>query len=149
MEIKLADQQALENWAHTTLANALCRHGPGPHIILLQGDLGAGKTTLCKALIRGLSQNVMLEVPSPTYTLLQTYDTPHGPVWHFDLYRLHHPDEVVELGWDEVRDTFATLIEWPDRLGYLRPRGAISLAISAVSGSDTARIITLDGLDTK
>lgn len=143
----MADQEALENWAHTTLAPALIRRRGRPHVILLNGDLGAGKTTLARALIRALTGNPGQDVPSPTYTLLQTYDTPHGPVWHFDLYRLRHPDEVVELGWDEIAGTFVTLIEWPERLGYLRPNGAISLAITAISGSDTGRTLTLNGMD--
>ncbi len=147
MTLILPDQLTLEHWATNTLSAAVIQRGAGPHIILLRGDLGAGKTTLARALIRALCKNPQQEVPSPTYTLMQSYDTPQGPVWHLDLYRLHHPDEIIELGWDDVHSTFLTLIEWPERLGYLRPAQAITLAITGVSGSDTARLITLDGLD--
>jgi tRNA threonylcarbamoyladenosine biosynthesis protein TsaE len=117
-----------------------------PRYLLLQGPLGAGKTTLAKALVRALADDPALDVPSPTYTLLQSYDTPHGLVQHFDLYRLHHQDEVVELGWDETAQNALTIVEWPERLGYLTPKKPITLAIAPIPLSDTARSITIAGL---
>ena len=83
-------------------------------VIALHGDLGAGKTTFSRGLIADYSGT--MDVPSPTYTLVQMYDAGPLPIWHFDLYRLKSPDEVVELGWDETQDGIA-LIEWPDRAG--------------------------------
>ncbi len=81
-------------------------------------------------------------MPSPSYTLVQTYDTPLGPVHHFDLWRLDGPAAVVELGWDEAREGII-LAEWPERLGPLRPRGALEVAL-ALEGDDQRRA-TLTG----
>ncbi|MES2728958.1 MAG: tRNA (adenosine(37)-N6)-threonylcarbamoyltransferase complex ATPase subunit type 1 TsaE [Pseudomonadota bacterium] len=147
MRLELPDQATLENWAAETLAPALLARIGQSHLLLLQGDLGAGKTTLARALIRSLCNAPTLDVPSPTYTLLQTYDSALGPIWHFDLYRLHHPDEVIELGWEDVNTTFLTLVEWPERLGDLQPHNAITLTLNMVGTSDTARSITVTGLD--
>ncbi|HSO47825.1 MAG TPA: tRNA (adenosine(37)-N6)-threonylcarbamoyltransferase complex ATPase subunit type 1 TsaE, partial [Rhizobiaceae bacterium] len=82
--------------------------------IALAGDLGAGKSTLARAMIRALAGDPELEVPSPTYTLCQRYDLVF-PVSHFDLYRISGEAEMAELGFDEVIETGAALVEWPDR----------------------------------
>ena len=89
---------------------------PGDAIALF-GNLGAGKTTLARGILRGLG--LESEAPSPTFAIVQPYDTPDTriPVWHVDLYRLEHPDEAEELGLDEARRDVAMLIEWPERLG--------------------------------
>ncbi len=110
--------------------------------VLLGGPLSAGKTALARALLRTLLGDPALEVPSPSYTLLQTYDTPIGPVHHFDLWRLDGPDGVPELGWDEARDG-VVLVEWPDRLGPLRPADALALTLRSEPGE--ARLAELVG----
>ena len=88
-------------------------------VIALHGGLGVGKTTFSRGLICALVP-VVEDVPSPTYTLVQAYDGPEFPVWHFDLYRLESPDEMDEIGWDETQDGVA-LIEWPDKAGSRLP----------------------------
>ena len=89
-------------------------------IIALEGNLGVGKTAFTRFLIQSLTKNNE-EVPSPTFTLLQTYDAPDFPIYHFDLYRLEKPQDVYELG---IEDAFAegvSLIEWPNKMGHLLP----------------------------
>lgn len=95
--------------------------------IALFGDLGAGKTTLARGLLRGLGLEG--EAPSPTFTIVQTYEPPELrlPVWHCDLYRLEDPEEVIELGLEEAFDDALVLIEWPERLGRYLPRHALRL----------------------
>lgn len=100
-------------------------------VILLEGPIGAGKTHFARALIhaRQAADGAPPEdVPSPTFTLVQTYETPTTEIWHADLYRLTHPDEVVELGLTDAFDSAICLVEWPDRLGSLAPSGALTLS---------------------
>jgi tRNA threonylcarbamoyladenosine biosynthesis protein TsaE len=96
--------------------------------ILLHGGLGAGKTHFARALIQSRLARPE-DVPSPTYTLVQVYETPGADIWHADLYRISGPDEAAELGLDEAFETAICLIEWPDRLGDWRPPGAIDLTL--------------------
>lgn len=110
--------------------------------VLLEGPLGAGKTALARALLRHLTHDPALEVPSPSYTLLQTYETPIGPVHHYDLWRLDGPDGLAELAWDDARDDIV-LVEWPDRLGVETPPGALTVMLS--HGEGDARRVVLDG----
>ena len=84
-------------------------------IILLEGDIGAGKSIFARALIQSL-QYKSEEVPSPTFTLIQSYDTHLGVVWHADLYRLNSADELEELGFSHIFDNAILLVEWPDIL---------------------------------
>jgi tRNA threonylcarbamoyladenosine biosynthesis protein TsaE len=86
-------------------------------VLFLRGPLGMGKSVFARALIRTLCADPDMEVPSPTFTLVQTYDTPLAPLWHFDLYRLEDPDEIWELGWEDARSGPIILVEWPERLG--------------------------------
>lgn len=90
-----------------------------PSVICLYGDLGAGKTTLVRLVLNHLG--VKDPVPSPTFTLIQTYDTPRGEVWHTDLYRLGNPEEIIELGLPEAFETRIVFVEWPERLGSFVP----------------------------
>jgi tRNA threonylcarbamoyl adenosine modification protein YjeE len=83
--------------------------------VALEGDLGAGKTTLARAVLRALG--VEGEVPSPTFTLVQLYETPRLTVRHYDLYRIENPDELGELGLDEALAEGAALVEWPEHAG--------------------------------
>ena len=97
--------------------------------ILLEGPLGAGKTAFARAFLRAATGDPALEVPSPTFTLVQSYETRLGTVHHFDLWRLDGPGGLAELGWDEARDDIV-LVEWPDRLGDLRPLDALTIALA-------------------
>ena len=136
-DIHLPDLAATEAFA-ARLAE-LARPGDA---ILLHGPLGAGKSALARAFLRAASGNPTLEVPSPTYTLVQTYQTRLGPVHHLDLWRLEGEESVLELGWDEfVQDI--VLVEWPERLGRLRPPGALDISIRIDEGE--SRLATVSG----
>ncbi len=118
---------------------ALLRPGDA---LLLEGPLGAGKTEFARALLRALTADPGLEVPSPSFALVQSYETPIGPVHHFDLWRLEGPAGLAELGWQEARvDT--VLVEWPDRLGRLRP--AEALVVTLAPRGEDGREATLAG----
>lgn len=106
---------------------ALARPGDA---ILLQGPIGAGKSCLARAFIRA-RLGADEEVPSPTFTLVQVYDHDGTEIWHADLYRLTHPDEVWELGLDQAFETAICLVEWPDRLGSHLPPAALTIRLKA------------------
>lgn len=111
--------------------------------LLLDGPIGAGKTHFARALIQSL-MDVPEDVPSPTFTLVQTYDTAAGELWHADLYRLSSPEEIEELGLTEAMDSAICLIEWPDRLGPLTPADALSLSFATMEGAEDSRSLTLN-----
>lgn len=108
-------------------------------LLLLSGDLGAGKSTLARALIRAVAGDPVLEVPSPTFTLVQAYDL-RLPISHFDLYRLSDPEELAELGLDEALETGAALVEWPERAADL-PGNPILLSITDGDLPDTRTVV--------
>ena len=111
-EFDLTDETATN-----LLAHRIAGFVSAGDLITLSGDLGAGKTTLARALIRELTSDARLEVPSPTFTLMQVYDGQRFPIVHADLYRIKSPDELVELGWDEAAEGALVLVEWAERAG--------------------------------
>src|SRR5690242_18304595 len=123
--LTLPDEEATRRFA-TDLASAL---EPGD-LITLSGDLGAGKTTFARALIRHLAADETIEVPSPTFTLLQSYELPRFTLVHFDLYRITSAAELAELGFDDVPDSAVVLIEWPDRAAGALPANRLDIAFS-------------------
>jgi tRNA threonylcarbamoyladenosine biosynthesis protein TsaE len=113
----LPDESATEQLG-ATLAERL---RPGD-VVGLTGELGSGKTTLARAILRAAAGDPDLIVPSPTFTLVEVYETARGTYWHFDLYRLETPQQVYELGWEEALAEGIVLVEWPQRLGELLPK---------------------------
>lgn len=97
--------------------------------VCLTGPLGAGKSTLARALVRALTRPDE-DVPSPTFTLVQFYEGPRLKVAHFDLYRLSNPDEAYEIGLDEALDEGAAVIEWPERLEGRLPGDRLDVEIA-------------------
>jgi tRNA threonylcarbamoyladenosine biosynthesis protein TsaE len=113
-------------------------------VLALRGGLGSGKTTFARGFIAARAGRA-LEVPSPTFTLVQTYDLPGGAVWHFDLYRLERPDDAIELGIDEAFATGISLIEWPERLGDLLPGERLDLELDLAGAGRRAVLTPRDG----
>ncbi|MEO1190702.1 MAG: tRNA (adenosine(37)-N6)-threonylcarbamoyltransferase complex ATPase subunit type 1 TsaE [Pseudomonadota bacterium] len=145
-------QRHLPDLAATeALAVALAPLLQAGDVLLLSGDLGAGKTSFARALIQALpgpdGEDCSDEaVPSPTFTLLQVYPRRPAEIWHFDLYRLSQAEEIYELGWEEARDQAIALIEWPERMGDLAPAGALTLRFDAApEGLEAGRSLRLDG----
>jgi tRNA threonylcarbamoyl adenosine modification protein YjeE len=125
--------------ATATLGAAIAGQLAVGDAVLLQGDLGSGKTTLARAILTALG--VDETVPSPTFTLVQAYETPRFPVSHYDLYRLKRAAEMDELGLEEALDDGAALIEWPERADDRLPADALTVHLL----SDTERRATLAG----
>ena len=108
-------------------------------VVALSGDLGAGKSTLARAMIRAHADDAELEVPSPTYTLVQTYDTA-PPIAHFDLYRLSHAAELDELGFDEASEAGIVLCEWPERAPEVIAAASLNVLLSIDGAGRRAEI---------
>ncbi len=136
-EIALADASATEK-----LGTALSRVVVPQDVIALWGDLGAGKTSLARALIQALLARVgkQEDVPSPTFTLVQTYEADGLPIWHADLYRLSDPDELIELGLEDALEQGLLLIEWPDRMADELPRERLDIELKEVGEGRVARL---------
>lgn len=133
-EIDLPDAAATEALgarlgARITLGDVVC----------LSGGLGAGKTTLARGAI-GAWTGADEEAPSPTFTLVQTYEGPKGELWHVDLYRLKRPEDAWELGLEDAFASAACLIEWPERLEGHLPHNRLDVALSAKAGGRKASL---------
>lgn len=111
-------------------------------IILLSGPLGAGKSVFARAFLRSFCANPMMEIPSPTYTLVQPYISPQCTVYHFDLWRLNGSNELDELGWDEAQEGLI-LVEWPERLENLSLPHALHITLSILANGH--RVAHLQG----
>lgn len=114
-------------------------------VVTLSGGLGAGKTTFARALLRALADDPGLEVPSPTFTLVQTYAAPRLSVAHFDLYRLSDPDELNEIGFFDAAADGAIVVEWPERAAGRMPPGVLSIAFE-IAGAGRRAVIAGGGL---
>jgi tRNA threonylcarbamoyl adenosine modification protein YjeE len=141
-QIALSDETAT-----ATLAADVADWIRSSDLVTLSGDLGAGKTTFARALIRALTRNADLEVPSPTFTLMQVYEGGLYPIVHADLYRIARPEDLAELGWEEAAEGALVIVEWPERAGiYLNgDRLDIAFSIDAAQGADH-RSATLTGV---
>ncbi len=120
-------------------------------VLLIEGSIGAGKSHFCRAAIRHMlaKEGWDEDVPSPTFTLVQTYELPDMEVWHADLYRLTDPDQTWELGLDEAYETAVVLIEWPDRLGEAAPKNALRLCLTADGDDADSRIATFSATSSR
>ncbi len=136
-QFHFASPQALEAFG-AELAQSL---GLGEAVCLF-GPLGAGKSTLARGLVRALTRPDQ-DVPSPTFTLIQTYQGPDFPVAHFDLYRLKRPEEAFEIGLDEALDLGAVVVEWSERLGDALPPDRLDVRLEIAD--DGGRLATLRG----
>ena len=110
------------------LASALKENLQNGDIILLKGEIGAGKSLFARSLIQSAMDQVE-EVPSPTFTIVQTYETKLGSIWHADLYRLTDQSEIFELGLIDAFVNEIVIVEWPERLGHLEPQDALTVEI--------------------
>ncbi len=124
--------------ATARLGRAIAARLSAGDVVRLEGPLGAGKTTLARAIIRALAGPV--EVPSPTYTLVETYNAPDFQIWHFDLYRLEKPGDLWELGAEDAFDDGVSLIEWPERAEGAVPGDALIVALSVDAASRSATL---------
>jgi len=137
--IELPDEAATQRVAEQVGAELR----PGD-LVTLAGDLGAGKTTFARAMIRVLTRDSALEVPSPTYTLMQTYDAPDFRIVHADLYRVADVGELVELGWEDAAENAIVLCEWADKAGDILAEDRLDARFDIPPGGE-GRILTLTG----
>lgn len=132
--LDLPDPEATE-----TLGRKLALLARPGDVFLLEGPIGAGKSCLARAFIRARLGREE-EVPSPSFTLVQVYEADGVEIWHADLYRLTHPDEVWELGLDDAFTAAICLVEWPDRLGAHVPPDALRVRLEAAGEGRRALI---------
>ena len=135
LDLTLASLEATE-----ALARRVGRLLHSGDAVLLSGPLGAGKSAFARALLRDMAGDPALDVPSPSFTLVQSYETPRGIVHHYDLWRVEPGPDLRELGLDEAFQDI-TLVEWPDRLGGSAPADALDIAFTPCpDGTRTARL---------
>jgi tRNA threonylcarbamoyladenosine biosynthesis protein TsaE len=133
-QLKLSEPE-LQHWGEE-----LGRSSSAPLLITLTGELGAGKTTLAKAICRGYG--VVEEITSPTYTLVNQYASDRSPVFHIDLYRLDSAAQLTNLGWDEIIGSHAlVLVEWPERGGDRIPENHLPIDLTYVPDDSSRRIL--------
>lgn len=120
------------------LAEAMGRELEPRAVLWLSGELGAGKTTFVKGLVRGLEAE--RPATSPTYALVHHYDTPRGPVYHVDCYRLKQPEDAHDLDWETLMTGAALLIEWPERAGAWAPRPTRRIALAHTPNPEVRRV---------
>lgn len=137
LDILLPDEEATGR-----LAGRLAGLLAAGDVVALWGDLGAGKTALVRALVRRALGDARAEVPSPTFTLVQIYELPAASLWHFDLYRIEAPEEMIELGWEDARAGGIAVVEWPDRLGDLLPDDRLDIRLQ-FADAPGARLVHL------
>ena len=146
LEIALPDEAATR-----ALARALTAVVRVGDVIALSGDLGSGKTAFARAFISALpapeGEAGGEEVPSPTFTLVQTYARRPAPVWHFDFYRVTRPEEAFELGLEEALAAGVSLVEWPERVAGLLPTRRLDLRLDFAQPPDGRRAVLLGGGD--
>lgn len=123
----------------TALACQIAPHLCAGDTLLLDGPVGAGKSLMCREIIRARLMRDE-DIPSPTFTLVQTYDAGDVEIWHSDLYRISGVDELIELGLEDAFETAISLVEWPARLGNFRPKRFLSLVIGLGDGLEERRI---------
>ncbi len=122
-------------------AASLADHLRAGDVVGLKGALGTGKSVLARSIIRHMTGKPDLVVPSPSFTLVQTYDLPDGQdLWHVDLYRLEKPDDLLELGLEDAFCDAIMLVEWPEQAGTLLPKNHLGLDLDIAENE--ARIIT-------
>lgn len=124
-----------------TIAMCIAHWVKAPMCVTLSGDLGAGKTTFARYFLQALNPE-LTSIPSPTFTLVQTYETTKGEVWHCDLYRLESPEDIFELG---IEDAFATaicLLEWPCRLAAHLPVPRLDIDIKETANGGRRVTVT-------
>ena len=115
-----------------------------PLLVTISGELGAGKTTLVQAICRGYG--VTEDVTSPTFALVHRYAAPRSPVYHLDLYRLESPDELRNIGWDDlIGEDAIVLIEWPERAAEHIPRDHVPVSLQHLEGDESRRVLYAGG----
>ena len=115
-----------------------------PLVVTLAGDLGAGKTTLARAICEGFG--VREDVTSPTFAIVHEYHAPKSPVYHVDLYRLEKASELQNVGWDDIMQSDAlVIVEWPDRAGSVLPTRHVPIELSYVEGDPLRRVLFAGG----
>ena len=131
--------------ATTRLGFLLAGTAGAGDVIALSGPLGAGKSVLARGIVLALCPDEA-DIPSPTFTLVQTYDPADGPsLMHFDLYRLETAEQALDLGIEDAFVEAVSVIEWPERLGSWLPRGALRVTLALDGNAPDKRIVTLEG----
>ncbi|MCB1532681.1 MAG: tRNA (adenosine(37)-N6)-threonylcarbamoyltransferase complex ATPase subunit type 1 TsaE [Alphaproteobacteria bacterium] len=128
-------------------AQALAKKIKAGDVLALHGDLGMGKSVFARALIRALIEKPDEEVPSPTFTLVQTYDSAQGPLYHFDCYRIEDPEEIYELGWEEALESGIIILEWPSRIAGILPTRRLDITLAPLHNNPEHRLITINRVE--